>query len=68
MAQYRFTLLAIDRRTRSNCIIDADGDEEVREIADDLITESVFHAVEVWSEATLVYQVVKLDTGMTTPS
>jgi hypothetical protein len=59
MAQYRFSLLAKDRRTQSNCIIDADCDDEVREIADDLITESVFHTVQVWSEAKLVYQVFR---------
>ena len=61
MAQYRFSLLATDRRTHSSCIIDADGDEEVREIADDLITERVFHAVEVWSGTKLVYQIAKRD-------
>jgi hypothetical protein len=63
MAQYRFCLLAADRRTHSSCIIDADGDEEVREIANDLITEKVFHTVEVWCETKLVYQVAKLDAG-----
>ena len=63
MTQYRFSLLATDRRTHSSCIIDADGDDEVREIADDLITESIFHAVEVWSGTKLVYQVAKADAG-----
>ena len=61
MTQYRFSLLATDRRTHSSCIIDADGDDEVREIADDLITEKVFHTVEVWSGTKLVYQVAKSD-------
>ena len=61
MAKYRFTLLATDRRTHSSCIIDADGDEEVREIANDLIVEKVFHTVEVWADTKLVYQIAKVD-------
>jgi hypothetical protein len=59
MAQYRFSLMARDLRTQSNCIIDADGDDEVREIANDLITESIFHTVQVWSDSKLVYQIIR---------
>ncbi len=59
MTKYRFTLLAKDRCTSSDCIIDADDDDEVRDIADDLIKESVFHMVEVWRETKLVYRTAK---------
>jgi len=56
MPKYRFSSLDEDGELQSSCMIEADSDDEAREIAEDLLMESHPAAVEVWDAFKLVHR------------
>ena len=56
MPNYRFSSLGADGNVQSSCVMEADSDDEAREIANNLLTENPSDAIEVWNVFTLVYR------------
>jgi hypothetical protein len=56
MPKYRLSSVDRDGDLQSSCVIEADTDDEAREIAEDLLEETHPAAIEVWSALRLVHR------------
>jgi predicted short-subunit dehydrogenase-like oxidoreductase (DUF2520 family) len=56
MPKYRFSSVDEDGDLQSSCVVEADSDDEAREIARDLLMEGHPAAIEVWNALRLVHR------------
>lgn len=53
---YRFCSTDLASKVQASCTLDAAGDSEACEIAEGLLAEAGFPAIEVWKDGKMIYQ------------
>jgi hypothetical protein len=54
MAEYRFCFFGNETQSSTNCLVDADNDDEARFIGRELLSDTTFTLIEVWCKNRLV--------------
>jgi hypothetical protein len=63
MAEYRICLFGHESEPATSCFIDADSDDEARNIGRELLTDTAFTQIQVWRQDRLILYTAKSTPG-----
>ena len=63
MAEYRFCLFGHESQPAESCFVNADSDDEARNIGRELLTDTAFTQIQVWRQDRLILYTTKSTPG-----